>query len=131
MAELYVDAAGDPRNGHYLARAAALAYRDEPSGFRDELGLDAKLISVSNTQVYVGQNEASIVLAFRGSQAPTSADGLKDWLVSNADNFLIIPEGRAGSDFAAAGVGARFHRGFVDSLGSVWDPLLAATEEAI
>src|SRR5262245_17055102 len=134
MSELYVDAAGDPRNAHYLARASALAYRDEPAGqagFRDELSLDAKLISVGNTQVYVAQNDAVIVLAFRGSQAPTSADGLKDWLVSNADNFLIIPEGRAGSDFAAAGVGARFHRGFVDSLGSVWDPLFAATEEAI
>ena len=81
MSELYVDAAGDPRNAHYLARASALAYRDEPAGqaaFRDELSLDAKLISVSNTQVYVAQNDAAIVLASRGSQAPTSADGLKD-----------------------------------------------------
>jgi predicted lipase len=33
-----------------------------------------------------------------------------------------------GTDFAAAGVGARFHKGFIVALGSVWDPLLAAVE---
>ncbi len=98
--------------------------------FRSELGLEARLISVDNTQVYVAQDDRSIVVAFRGSEAPTTLDGLKDWLLTNANNYLILPEGRAGTDFAAAGVGARFHRGFLDALEMVWEPLLAAVDEA-
>ncbi len=73
--------------------------------FRSELGLEAKLISVDNTQVYVATDDDSIVVAFRGSEAPTTLDGLKDWLLTNANNYLILPTGRAGTDFAAAGVG--------------------------
>lgn len=125
---------GDPKNAHVLAIACELAYLDEPlgvSGFRDQLGLDAKLISVGNTQVYVGHNDQTIVVAFRGSEAPTTLDGLKDWLLTNANNYLILPEGRSGTDFVAAGVGARFHRGFLDALDSLWEPLLAAVNAAI
>ncbi len=55
-------------------------------------------------------------LAFRGSQSPTSLEGFKDWLLTNANNLLVIPEWRIGTDFAAAGVGARFHRGFLEAL---------------
>jgi alpha-beta hydrolase superfamily lysophospholipase len=51
--------------------------------------------------------------------------------VTNADNFLILPEGRIGTDFAAAGVGARFHKGFMSALAEVWEPLLAAVEAAM
>ena len=40
----------------------------------------------------------------------------------------MVPEGRLGTDFAAAGVGARFHKGFIAALAMVWDPLLAAVE---
>ena len=72
-----------------------------------------------------------MVVAFRGSQAPTTLDGLKDWLLTNADNYLVIPEGRIGTDFAAAGVGARFHRGFMEALHEIWEPLLAAITEAV
>ena len=96
-----------------------LAYLDEPEGpaqFRDRLGLNARLISVGNTQVYVAQGDRTIVVAFRGSQAPTSLDGLKDWLLTNANNYLIIPEGRIGTDFAAAGVRTGF-------IGGSWKPL--------
>ena len=49
-------AAGDVRNALFLASACDLAYYNEPEGpakFRSELGLEAKLISVDNTQVYV------------------------------------------------------------------------------
>ena len=70
------------------------------------------------------------MVAFRGSEAPTTLDGLKDWLLTNANNYLILPEGRIGTDFAAAGVGARFHRGFMDALEMIWEPLLAAVNEA-
>ena len=103
-------AQGDPRNALFLAQACALAYLDELAAqprFADQLGLEAKLISVDNTQVYVAENDGAVVVAFRGSQAPTTLDGLKDWLLTDADDHLIIPVGREGTDFAAAGVGAR------------------------
>jgi hypothetical protein len=131
---LYGSTPGDVRNALFLARACDLAYYDEPEGparFRDELGLDAHLISADNTQVYVGENDQALVVAFRGSQAPTTLDGLKDWLLTNANNYLILPEGRSGTDFAAAGVGARFHRGFLEALEMVWQPLSAKVDQAL
>ena len=117
----------------FLACACELAYLNEPEAsprFRSELGLEAKLISVDNTQVYVAENDHAIVVAFRGSEAPTTLDGLKDWLLTNANNYLILPEGQSGTEFAAAGVGARFHRGFLDALEMIWEPLFAAVEQA-
>jgi triacylglycerol lipase len=125
---------GDVRNALILARACDLAYYGEPDGparFKSELGLNARLISVDNTQAYVAENDNSIVIAFRGSEAPTTLDGLKDWLLTNANNYLIMPEGRAGTDFAAAGVGARFHKGFLEALEMIWQPLLSAVNDAI
>jgi hypothetical protein len=124
--------AGDTSLAFYFAQAVDLAYYndDGPSKFRDQLGLDAKLISVGNTQVYVASDDANIVCAFRGSETPNSIDGLKDWFLTNANNLLVLPEGRAGTDFAAAGVGARFHRGFLEALDSVWAPFLAAVDVA-
>ena len=125
---------GDARNALFLARACELAYYAEPEGptrFQSELGLEARLISVDNTQVYVAQNDTMILAAFRGSESPTTLDGFKDWLLTNANNYLIIPEGRSGTDFAAAGVGARFHRGFMDALEMIWEPLSTALKEAM
>ena len=125
---------GDPRNALYLAQACSLAYYDEDKavpGFREDLGLDARLISVDNTQVYLAENDKALVVAFRGSQAPTSLDGFKDWLLTNANNYLILPEGRIGTDFAAAGVGARFHRGFMEALHVIWEPMFAGVTKAV
>jgi pimeloyl-ACP methyl ester carboxylesterase len=125
---------GDPRNAFFLAEACKLAYLDEPQGpeeFSTQLGLEAHLISVGNTQVYVGQNGNAVVVAFRGSQSPTSLDGLKDWLLTNANNYLILPEGQLGTDFAAAGVGARFHRGFLEALDAIWEPLFAQVSKLL
>lgn len=116
-------------NVRLLAKACELAYLDEPEGaasFQGELGMQARLISVDNTQAYVAADDQSLVVAFRGSQSPTSLDGFKDWLLTNANNLLILPEGRIGTDFAAAGVGARFHRGFLEALAEIWEPLRAA-----
>ena len=42
-----------------------------------------------------------------------------------------MPEGNLGIDFAAAGVGARFHRGFIGALGSIWTPVFAAVNKAM
>jgi pimeloyl-ACP methyl ester carboxylesterase len=130
---LDASASGSARNALFLARACELAYNAEPEGplkFRSELGLDARLISADNTQVYVAQNDQAIVVAFRGSEAPTTLDGLKDWLLTNANNYLILPEGQSGTEFAAAGVGARFHRGFLEALAMVWEKLLTAVDQA-
>src|SRR5262249_20414899 len=126
--------AGSLQNALFLAQASSLAYFDEPEGpaqFRDQLGLEAQLVSAGNTQAYVAQNEEAVVVAFRGSQTTTTLDGLKDWLLTNANNYLIIPEGRIGTDFAAAGVGARFHRGFMEALAEIWEPLLKNVSEAL
>jgi triacylglycerol lipase len=126
--------AGDARNALILARACELAYYNEPEGparFRSELGMNARLISVDNTQVYIAETDESIIVAFRGSEAPTTLDGFKDWLLTNANNYLILPEGRAGTDFAAAGVGARFHKGFLEALEMIWEPMVAAVSNAI
>ena len=133
---IVLDASGEhtAKHGHYLATACDLAYlsaREAEERFRDELNLKARLISVDNTQAYVGQNSGSIVVAFRGSEFPGSIDGFKDWLLTNARNFLVIPEGRIGTDFAAAGVGARFHRGFMEALAEIWQPLHNAVDEAM
>jgi predicted lipase len=35
-----------------------------------------------------------------------------------------------GTDFAAAGVGARFHKGFLTSLDEIWEPLFAKVDAA-
>jgi hypothetical protein len=132
--QLVDDRPGDVRSAAYLAVACELAYYPGPrgaAGFREKLGLDARLISVKNTQVYLGENDRSVVVAFRGSESPDSLDGFKDWLVTNANNFLILPEGRIGTDFAAAGVGARFHKGFLEALADVWEPLYAAVDTAL
>ncbi|WP_206107878.1 lipase family protein [Paludisphaera rhizosphaerae] len=125
---------GDPRNALLLGRACALAYLNEAEGakgFLEQLGLEARLISVDNTQAYVAQSPEVVLVAFRGSECPTSLDGFKDWLLTNANNYLILPEGRIGTDFAAAGVGARFHRGFMTALDAIWTPLHTAVEEAM
>jgi triacylglycerol lipase len=124
---------GNARNALFLAKACELAYLPEAVAaprFQSELGLNARLISVDNTQVYVTENDQVIVVAFRGSEAPNTLDGLKDWLLTNANNYLILPEGQSGTEFAAAGVGARFHRGFLDALAMVWQSLFTTVEQA-
>lgn len=132
--ELYEDALGDHRNATFLALASDLAYMNADTGvaaFRDQLGLDGTLISVGNTQCWVACNDDHIVLAFRGTEAPLSIEGLKDWLLSDAVNLLILPEGRLGTDFVAAGVGARFHLGFMNALADIWEPVQAAVEAEV
>jgi triacylglycerol lipase len=120
------DAYGDAGNARFLATAADLAYYPQAVGgpkYQEQLGLTAKLISVDNTQAYVGVNDDHLVVAFRGSEGPISLDGLKDWFLTNAMNLLIQPEGPLSREFVAAGVGARWHQGFVSAIGEIWEPL--------
>ncbi len=122
------------QNALYLATACDLAYLPQDLGvaeFAAKLGLTAKLVSVDNTQCYVCENDKVIVLAFRGSEMPNSIDGFKDWLLTNAKNFLIQPTGKIGTDFVAAGVGARFHRGFMEALEEIWEPMFTAIDAVV
>jgi predicted lipase len=129
--ELFEDAKRDPRNAQALGLASDLAYLAEAEGkeaFQKELGMEARLFSVGNTQAYLATNDDHILVAFRGTEAPTSIEGLKDWLLTDAVNLLIVPEGDLGTDFQAAGVGARWHLGFMKALGDIWGPLVEAIE---
>ncbi len=127
-------AGGNARNALFLSRLrTGLSCRGRGNSAVSLRAWPGKprLISVDNTQVYVAENDQAIVVAFRGSEAPTTLDGLKDWLLTNANNYLILPEGQSGTEFVAAGVGARFHRGFLDALAMVWEPLFAAVDQAL
>jgi hypothetical protein len=132
--ELYEGARGDIRNARYLALASDLAYFPQAEGgpkFKEQLGLDAQLFSVGNTQCYVGTNEKHIVVAFRGTESPTTIDGLKDWLLNDAVNLLIQPTGPLAAEFVAAGVGARWHMGFITAINAVWDSVFAKVNEEV
>ena len=129
---LYEDAFGDERNARALAQAADISYFPETEAakqFSEQLGMKAQLISADNTQAYIATNDDHVLVAFRGTEAPTSIEGLKDWLLTDAVNLLMVPEGRLGTDLAAAaGVGARFHQGFVNAIAEVWDPVYGTVE---
>jgi triacylglycerol lipase len=125
------DQPGSRDNARFLCEASALAYLPADAGkaaFKDLLGLDATLYSVDNTQAWLATDDANIVVAFRGTESPATIDGLKDILLTDAMNLLVVPEGRLGHDLAAAGVGARFHKGFADAIAEIWPPLAEAVE---
>jgi hypothetical protein len=125
---------GDAATAAFLCEASALAYLPGVEGtraFAETLGLDARLFSADNTQAWLGANDEHIVVAFRGTESPTSLDGLKDILLTDAMNLLVVPEGRLGHDLAAAGVGARFHKGFVDAIAAIWPTLVVAIEAEV
>jgi triacylglycerol lipase len=129
--QLYTDEFGDARNAAALCAASQFAYYPADAGaqaFQAELGMDAQLISVDNTQVYVAANDEHLLVAFRGSESPTSIDGLKDWLLTNALNLLTQPSGPLSTEFLAAGVGARWHVGFIGAIVKVWDRLYAEVD---
>ena len=122
---------GNLDSARFLCEASALAYLSEAEGrpaFQQKLGLAARLFSVDNTQAWLGVSDANVVVAFRGTESATTLDGLKDILLTDAMNLLVVPEGRLGHDLSAAGVGARFHKGFVDAIAEIWEPLVAAVE---
>ncbi len=128
---LQEDAWGDVGNVRTLALASELAYLAQREGvvqFEQQLGMAARLISAGNSQAYVATSPEHVLVAFRGTEAPNSIEGLKDWLLTDALNLLVVPEGRLGTDLAAAGVGARFHQGFVNAIADIWEPVHTAVE---
>jgi triacylglycerol lipase len=130
--ELREEPLGNLDSARFLCEASALAYLPEAEGtkaFREVLGLEARLFSVDNTQGWLAVDAANILVAFRGTESATTLDGLKDILLTDALNLLVVPEGRLGHDLSAAGVGARFHKGFADAIAEIWPPLVAAIEE--
>jgi hypothetical protein len=132
--ELFEGARGDVRNCRALATASDLAYLPQDEGgpaFQKELGLDAHLISHKNTQCYIATNDKNIVVAFRGTESPLTHDGLQDWLLNDAVNLLIQPTGRLASEFVAAGVGARWHMGFITAINDVWDEVFARVNDEV
>ena len=129
--QLVEDEPGSLGNARFLCEAAALAYLPAAAGaaeFKALLGLDARLFSEGNTQAWLATDESNIVVAFRGTESPATIDGLKDILLTDAMNLLVVPEGRLGHDLSAAGVGARFHKGFADAIADIWPPLASAIE---
>ena len=131
---LVEDPPGNLESARFLCEASALAYLPEDEGrrgFADILGLEARLFSVGNTQAWLGTDDDHIVVAFRGTESPATLDGLKDILLTDAMNLLVVPEGRLGHDLAAAGVGARFHKGFADAIAAIWPPLSDAIEAEV
>ena len=131
---LIEDAWGDPRNAQTLAWASDCAYYGAAEGrarFAAEMGMTAELLSVGNTQAWITSSPDHIVVAFRGTESPTSIEGLKDWLLTDAMNLLIVPEGQLGTDLAAAGVGARFHQGFVNALAAIFEPVCDRVQSAM
>src|SRR3954471_24503308 len=124
--ELHEDSFGDPHNALFLATASNLAYEPPDVGepaFREQLGLAAAFYKAGNTQAYVGTSADHVVVAFRGTESPATLDGLRDMLLNDARNLLIVPSGRLGTDFIAAGVGSRMHQGFINGLAEIWDPV--------
>jgi hypothetical protein len=124
--ELREDSFGDANNALFLAIASNLAYEPPEVGepaFREQLGLEVTFCKAGNTQAYVGTNAEHIVVAFRGTESPATLDGLKDMLLNDARNLLIVPSGRLGTDFIAAGVGARMHQGFINGLADIWEAI--------
>ena len=127
-------AAGSLDNARFLCEAAAFAYLPAAAGaaqFQELLGLKADLLSVGNTQAWLATDADHIVVAFRGTESPATIDGLKDVLLTDALNLLVVPEGRLGHDLSAAGVGARFHKGFADAIAAIWPPLAEAIEAEV
>ena len=94
--ELREDSLGDAHNALFLATASNLAYEPPEVGepaFREQLGLETTFCKAGNTQAYVGTNAEHIVVAFRGTESPATLDGLKDMLLNDARNLLIVPSG--------------------------------------
>ena len=78
--QLIEDAAGDPRNAQFLCRACQLAYlpeADGAKGFRDELGLSAKFISIDNTQVYIAESPDHMLSHFAVQKIPQASTDSK------------------------------------------------------
>ena len=117
----------DAGNALYLALASELAYCDEAplkAGIQRILGLDpAKTIPFArgDTEGYVAADAQKVILAFRGSEPPTSQNGIQDWL----RDFNGMPVDL--SHYVNSGpFNAKIHEGFADGMHDVIAPVIAA-----
>ena len=105
--------------------AASIAARYDALGYR--LVTSVRLPDTAN--VDLARKGSSLVLAFRGTG--TSYGGkftLMDW-IRDFDVTLVSPEGfNASTEFVAAGVGARYHKGFIERFDAVAGLIAAAVE---
>jgi triacylglycerol lipase len=114
----------DYRCALFLANASLLAYENDVALYQRQLQLSATPVAAENTQAFVASNDQHIVVAFRGTETPTSVEGRNDWLVTNARRMLVPPpEGETGADFGRMGISVRFHEGFLAALAAIWPTL--------
>lgn len=129
--ELNANAGLDYNNALFLATASELAYGDDKDAFTRQLGLTGEFCTTDNTQVFVGNDQTNLVLAFRGSQPLVTAEGvsemgIRDWLFTDGSIKLTPPAGKLKGDFdALGGADGLFHRGFLAALNAVWPKVLA------
>jgi len=117
----------DAGNALYLALASELAYCDEAAlkaGIQRILGLDpARTIAFgrNSTEGFVAADDQKIILAFRGSQPPTSDNGRRDWL----RDIKQIPASLG--KYADSGpLDAQIHLGFAEGMHDVVAPIVSA-----
>ncbi len=117
-------------NAHTLAVACNFSYLkadDAKRKFLNDLGIEGELLSTrkrkdrTDSQVFVGVQGKNIVAAFRGSEAPTTEAGIRDWVDTNFDHKMVPPE--ADSPYADLGVDAQLHSGFYKAVDAVWKQL--------
>jgi hypothetical protein len=92
---------------HYLAEAAVAAYQDDPREYEKfaSLGLSKVVpFKTGHTSGYVAAGDRDIVLAFRGT------NDILDWIANL--NFAQVDA-----------LGGRVHRGFYQTLQTVWKPM--------
>lgn len=103
----------EPANALFLAKAAQLAYEDDPAKReegRDELGLDeAKFMDGHSTQALIGTSPRMTLIAFRGTEPEKIEDSLTNAAVAKRPE----PFGQV-------------HTGFQMALNEVWERVQTA-----
>jgi len=114
-------------NALYLGLASELAYSDEAplkGSIQRILGMDpARTITFArgDTEGYAVVDGEKVILAFRGSEAPTSPDGIQDWL--RDFDGITVPL----SNYVNGGpFNAKIHKGFADGMHDVIAPVITA-----
>jgi hypothetical protein len=88
--KLIEDAVGS-RNARFLARVrSGVSAAGRGREFAEKLGLKAADQRRQHASL-LATNDDHIVLAFRGTESP-DAEGLKDWLLTDAVNLLMVPK---------------------------------------
>ncbi len=112
----------DTGNALYLALASELAYAMPhlTADVTTVLGISPSntiAVTLGDIAGYVAADDEKIIVAFRGSEAPDTADGIHDWLTDfEADT---VPLGNY-INLGSTQFGARIHQGFADGAKGVF-----------